>query len=236
MSIAFARNSNYGIGTTVTFPGGNSNGNLIVVGIFQSQTTVDSVTGVTDLEGNTYVRAAGATQPDSQGSGYYVYYYAFVTNGSNGIGPDNTITVAGSNTPYHIVAVEYSGVVSSSPVDSSGGSGDNGTNTLSYGITLTLTNELIVSMTACQGLTAQNWSGLSGTPRAGSNIGTTMCFFDDFVNNLSGLNTVTTVDDGANSYPAGFSVSFLPSSQGVIVGPRPGYGMTGRRRFSNLVG
>jgi hypothetical protein len=223
------------------FPLGNSNGNLIVIGIFQSGTSVDLVTGVTDTEVNNYFRLDGAAEADSFGTAFYVFWAAYVTNGSNGLGPANVLTILSASPPaipFQSVAAEYSGVVPSNPEDTSSGSGDNGTNTINYILTLALTQELIISMTGYQGF-GQNWSALSGTPRAGSQNSPGVggfCFFDTIAN-LSGPNTVSATDDnsGGHAFPAGFSIALIPFNPNIS-GPKLNYGMAGSRRFGNLIG
>jgi hypothetical protein len=181
---------------TAKFPNGNTTGNFIVAGISLSGST-DTVTGVTDSEGNTYSRAAGLGEQDDNFYGYYVVWFAPVTGGSNF---DNTLTVA--PTAQHVFAAEYTCVATSNPFDAIAGAMHIAA---PYSLTCAEDRELIVSVAGFQG-GGTNWT-VGGNDRSG--LLNKSYEYSDFIG-VAGPNSVSVLTS-VGHMPGGIAVSFKPT-------------------------
>jgi hypothetical protein len=143
---------------TVTYPGGQSAGNLNVVMVGWNDSTA-TVTGVTDSRGNAYALAVGPTVMAGKAS--HAIYYA--NNIVPAVGGTNTITVR-----FNVAAVypdvrilEYSGLDTSNPlVGGVGSSGTSGTAN-SGSLTTTTPNVLLVAGNVVQTTTSGAGAGFT---------------------------------------------------------------------------
>ena len=127
---------------TVTFTGTQTaaNLNVVVVGWHDSAATVSSVV---DSKGNAYAIAVGPTVSSTHGSETIYYAANIVAAAANA----NTVTVtfSASASKPDVRIAEYSGIVTSSPVDKTAATvGTTGTAASSGSVTTTYANDLIV--------------------------------------------------------------------------------------------
>jgi len=204
--------------STVSFSGGNTQGNTIVVVIAQIVLPSGSsyVTSVKDTFGNNYVRGASLNAGNGLGDQIDFWYASGVVGSST----QNVITVTISSGPFRlgVVALEYTGQVGG--VDATATANTNGS-TLSYTLTCAAANELIVNANVRHsgGIT---WSNLSGTDRTGL---FSQFEVNDEISNI-GSNTITA--NASSTVIGGASIAFLlPSVQpsSLVLGP---YHVAGR--------
>lgn len=149
----------------VTFPGVSTTGNLIVVHLDWDKQTV-SVSSVTDNKGNTYTRINGPTNWNGTLYRAELWYAHNITGGAGAI----TVTghLSGAPTGFSQIYInEYSGIVTSNPLDQNAvaigntGAVSSGAKTTSY------TNELIYG--ASIGATGTLSTGALFTNRSSAN-------------------------------------------------------------------
>lgn len=131
--------------------------NVVVAGWNDATVTVSDVT---DTSGNTYTRAVGPTVISSTAT-QSIYYAANVVAAAAGA---NTVTVAfnGAATAPDIRILEYSGIATSGPYDTSAGAtGSSGTTVSSGAATTTHARDLIIGANLTTGASAAPGAGFT---------------------------------------------------------------------------
>jgi hypothetical protein len=146
---------------TGTFTSGNTNGNIIIVPIWQAGATTNTITGVSDTEGNTYVlMTGGGAITTGIGAGYYLYYGAIVTAGA---GTNNVITVTNSNSS---ISMSYCGAAFSGLTTLARDTAvlfNSAVNNSTYNVPCTAAGDLVIMMTA-RTVAPTNSSASPGSP------------------------------------------------------------------------
>lgn len=154
MSVSHVQNANSGVSgtTTATFGSAITTGNL-VVGALNLTSTTDTLTSISDGT-NTYTvldRFQGAST-----LWFYTFYKANVTGGPT------TITISTSNSANaQIIADEFSGLTTSSPLDQHTRQEQSTTTPSSGSVTTTVAGELIYSV--CSGDAVSNPTFAAGS-------------------------------------------------------------------------
>jgi hypothetical protein len=126
-----------GSSVAVTYPAGQTSGDLNVVAVMWGDTT-RAISSVTDSKGNTYAVAAGPTKGTGLSSA--IYYAKNIAGGSNTV----TVKFNGTASFPNMNVLEYSGLDPANPLDVSAGATGSGTTGNSGSKTTTSANELIV--------------------------------------------------------------------------------------------
>jgi hypothetical protein len=126
-----------GSSVAVTYPAGQTSGDLNVVAVMWGDTT-QAISSVTDSKGNTYAVAAGPTKGTGLSSA--IYYAKNIAGGSNTV----TVKFNGTASFPNMNVLEYSGLDPANPLDVSAGATGSGTTGNSGSKTTTSANELIV--------------------------------------------------------------------------------------------
>lgn len=196
----------------ITFTGGNTNGDTIVVCVDHS--TGQTVTGATDTEGNTYTKVAAFPDMSTSLPQTQSWLIAPVTGGS---GANNVVTVNFSAAAAgEVYGLEYSGLAlvgaflgfANSPVGISGPS-------CNYNFSLSVP-AMIVTMNSRRsgGVT---WSGLSGTDRGGTGPPNQQLETNDFLGAIG--NNAITATSSSNSFGSGsIALAIAGGNQRTLVG------------------
>lgn len=182
---------------TAVFPGGNLNGNFILLTTQQTGIT-DNITAVTDSEGNTYTRlTGGGDTADASAHRFYSTYIAPVTAGALS---NNTISIAFSAGTIWFSAIEVSGITGIEDVNTNG--------LLPRSLTTTSNNDFVLSSNGFGGGGA-TWNGLSGFDIFGSPTVSNQMNVNYFISCQKTNPLTSTIN---NSAPATFTVAMLPTS------------------------
>ncbi|HXM28117.1 MAG TPA: hypothetical protein VN957_18985, partial [Chthoniobacterales bacterium] len=127
--------------TTVSVPyaAAQNAGNLNVVIVGWNDTT-NAVTSVKDSQGNVYQVAVGPTK-QSTALSQSIYYAKSILGGSNTV----TVQFSGSASYPDIRVLEYSGLDTSNPLDTTNGASGGGSTSSTGAITTTSASELLVA-------------------------------------------------------------------------------------------
>lgn len=135
-------------------------GNFVVVGVrFYVPETEYIVNSVTDTAGNTYVKAIGRKTAYDSCRNELWYTYNATGNASNVI----TANISGNVQYWGVVAVQYSGILTTDPLDVTAiGDTASGTLVTSAAFTTTREGQLIVAITEHDNTVGQTWTAGSG--------------------------------------------------------------------------
>jgi hypothetical protein len=124
-----------------TFPSTTASGDLLVLAASEYSGATNHLTSVTDTAGNTWIRV-GTYFVSSHNSNGELWY-------SPNAKPTNTVTAhVASSASMSFEVLEFSGVATSSPLDSSTGTANTGTSAGSGAATSTVTDELAIGFVA----------------------------------------------------------------------------------------
>jgi Glycosyl hydrolases family 16/IPT/TIG domain len=126
-----------GTSVAVTYPAGQTAGDLNVVAVMWGDTT-RAVSAVTDSKGNSYTRAVGPTKASGLTSA--IYYAKNIAGGSNTV----TVQFNGTASYPNVNVLEYSGLDATNPLDVSATASGSGTTANSGSATTSSGSELIV--------------------------------------------------------------------------------------------
>ena len=131
--------ANQGAATSLAFTSANSAGDLLVLGVENNAFTVGPLSA-SDTQGNTWHSACGPAV-SSENQAVQLFYVVNSRAGSN------TVSVTGTGGNYtNMVVAEYSGVATSSPLESPCGSGTGSSATASTGAFSVTTGDLTIAM------------------------------------------------------------------------------------------
>jgi len=127
-----------------SFPNPTTSGDLLVASISEYTGATNLVTSVTDTAGNTWTRVASYNSSGHNSNGEVWY--------SAGAQPTTTVTAhTASATSMSLVVQEFSGVATTSPVDTATGTSATGTAAASGSTASSTTNDLAVGFVAGHG-------------------------------------------------------------------------------------
>jgi hypothetical protein len=219
VSLSFVKASSLGNVTsspaTAAFTGGNTTGNLLVIGITELGTTTTEVTGISDTEGNVWTLAGRSSGIQSSGGTFVsTIYYAPVTSGGSGT---NTVTVTFSSVPSRnfLFGCEYTPSAAATYSVDTTAQATQGTTTLNYTLTAANANELIFCI--AEGGNGNNAWTTTGNARSATN---NFYLFFDYLASASGSNTINQVSTLGN--PAGFSAAFIATGSAPVSGAKLG--------------
>lgn len=212
--------------SSITFPGGNTAGNLILVVTNEFFPSSRQVTGITDTAGNAYTLLVSRFD-----ALFSMVTSVWAVNGCLGINTANTVsaafTSANVSDSVDIVAFEYSGQATSNLLDSAATAGTNSNvaSSLTYNITPSAASEMLFSV-AYRNSGPNTWSGfgiqVNPMPSKGNSNSETQV--SHLLNATSGVKSITVTDSATqlgsftialNSQPSG------PTTTGLKGQPVP---------------
>ena len=196
--------------TTSAFGSATTTGNLIVVSIsvYNGSGALNSVTAVTDSAGNTYTRQASKARIN--GLIEIEVWAASNITGASGM----TVQVTAGVLDINVIAQEFSGAKTSSPLDQTA-SGNGNSSSLASGTTATLSgpSEIVIGAFASDvSLTFTVGSGYSNLDQKSSIL--TSVMMESLVASSTAGQQATATMSGSSDY-AGVVVTFLSSSSNL---------------------
>lgn len=203
-------------------------GNLIVVGLRATRGS-SIISSISDTAGNTYSQAGAGTQDAGGGTQLELWYAKNVSGNASNI---VTVTLAASIQFIAGVTGQYSGIDTSSPLDTSAvGSANPSFSVTSASFTTAQADELIVSFSQVAA-TGGTWTAGSGYTGRGSD-NQKVTFLQDKI--VSAIQTgVTTSASQTSNSPISIQVATFKAAGGAAsVGPLTGGGVLAHGRLIN---
>ena len=193
---------------TTVLPTVTRSGDLLVLTASVYTGTTNRITSVTDSAGNTWVRAGAYATAGHYSDGEL--WYAANSKPTSSVNARTTSAAVVATT-----LMEFSGVSTSSPLDTSSGTSGTGSSAASGSVTPTASNELVVGFTAGHGSTQTmlvNAAGFTPLPQRTSGASTVASVVPAYRLTTVGMPVSMTATFGSAMYWAAGIVVFRPAS------------------------